>query len=350
MSRPLTTKQPRFSVAIKSDAYSRLINDTLGDPKVARNFVANISTVVGNDPALQTATPSSIVSAGLMAESLQLSLSKMLGYAYLVPYDTKNGRQAQFQIGYKGYIQLAIRTGQYQRIGTNVIRDGEYKGRDKITGEPIFEFDDTEQLDKKVIGYHAYFTMTNGFTKTLYWSKEQMEKHATRYSKAYKNKSSSSNLWRDDFDGMALKTMLRQLLSKWGLMSVELQKAYDSDMAIMDTDGSKTYVDNDTGEVEFVDAETTNITSRVEIPTEIADEIADNDTNDTFVDAKTTKDEPSTKPKGVKNKVSVKDTTTPKDTENAEKKEQTVKTPSEETPMTYDEYRAMLEKEKQDNK
>lgn len=249
----LTQGKPKFSVALQSEGYKQLINNTLGDPKVAQRFVANISSVVANNSTLQKCEPASILTAGFQAESLNLPLNQSLGYAYVVPY----GDKAQFQIGYKGLIQLAIRSGQYTDIDTFTIKDGEYKGRDKNTGRPIFEFieDDGVAESKEVIGYMATFTLLNGFTKQLYWSKEKTVKHAKQYSKSFGN-GSRTDLWSNQFDLMAMKTVLKQLLSKYGLLSVELQQALEADQAVIDEKGNKEYVDNtdyqestDTGEI-----------------------------------------------------------------------------------------------------
>ena len=250
------SNRPKFSVAIQSEGYKQLINNTLGDPKIAQRFIANISSVVSNNYQLQKCDPASILSAGFQAESLNLPLNQSLGYAYVVPY----GDKAQFQVGYRGFVQLAIRSGQYLDIDVFTIKDGEYKGRDKTTGKPIFEFieDDGVAETKEVIGYMATFTLINGFNKQLYWSKEKVKKHAKQYSKSFGN-GSKTDLWSNAFDLMAMKTVLKQLLSKYGLLSVELQQAIEADQAVIDEKGNKEYVDNgdfdetpvisDTGEV-----------------------------------------------------------------------------------------------------
>ena len=222
----------KFSVAIRSDAIQNLINSTLGDKEVARNFIANISTAVSNNPAIQTCDAGSIISAGLMAESLKLPLSNSLGYCYIIPY----GNKAQFQISYTGLVQLAQRSGQYERIGVREVHEGEYIGQDKF-GDDEFKFSHDFD-DKPVVGYYAYFRLLNGFEKSLYWTKEQCEKHGRKYSKSY------SKLWTTNFDLMAEKTVLKQLLKKWGVMSIELQKAVQSDQAVIREDGTFDYVDN----------------------------------------------------------------------------------------------------------
>jgi len=236
-----TNDKPKFSVAIRTETYQRLINETLGDKKTALQFIADISTVVANNYQLSTCESGTILAAGLAATTLKLPLNQSLGFAYIVPF----GGKAQFQVGVKGYIQLAIRSGYYLDIDTDIVREGEYKGRDKQTGKPIFEFiEDDDQAEKKpIIGYRAYFTLLNGFTKTVYWSKAKIEQHRDRYSKSAKS-TGATNLWRDQFDLMALKTVLRQLISKWGIMSVEMQTAFEKDQAIIKEDGKLDYVDN----------------------------------------------------------------------------------------------------------
>lgn len=237
MSNITTQNKPKFSVAIKSEAYQNLINNTLGDKEVARRFVADISSVVSNNFQLASCDAGSILAAGLTAQTLKLPLAQTLGYAYIVPYQEK----AQLQIGYKGYVQLAMRTGQYQRIGTREVHEGEYKGQDKF-GDDLFEFDHTHD-GNKIVGYYAYFVLNNGFEKSLYWTKENVEKHARKYSRSYAS-TKQTNLWRDSFDEMALKTVLKQLLSKWGPVSIEMEKAIIYDQAVMNSDGSYVYEDN----------------------------------------------------------------------------------------------------------
>lgn len=253
----LQTK-PKFSVAIQTDAYKKLINNTLGDPKRTSKFIASISSAVATNPQLQKCDAGSILSGALLGEALNLSPSPQLGQYYLVPYDKKQKindqwvtveSNAQFQLGYKGYIQLAIRSGQYKDIDVIEVREGEFLGRNKMTGKYQFEFikDEVERESKPVIGYMAYFEYLNGFTKSIYWTKEKMQKHAIEYSQAYANdikKGTSYSFWSRDFNGMAFKTMIRQLISKWGIMSVDMQEALTKDMTVVKEDGTYDYVDN----------------------------------------------------------------------------------------------------------
>ena len=237
--------KPKFSLAIQSDAYKRLINNTLGDPKRSAKFIAGITSAVATNQALQECDAGSILSGALLGEALNLSPSPQLGQYYLVPFNEK----AQFQLGYKGYIQLAIRSGQYKKLNVLAIKEGELISYDALNEEiDVKLIDDEEERENAVtIGYYAMFEYTNGFRKTLYWSKNKMKKHAMQYSQSYMKdikKGTSYSFWSKDFDGMAFKTMLRQLISKWGIMSVEMQEALSKDMAVIKEDGSYDYVDN----------------------------------------------------------------------------------------------------------
>lgn len=240
----ITKKQVPFSVAIRSDAYKNMINRSLTNEKVAENFIANITSVVANNPSIRNCDPATIIAGGLTAHSLNLSLSNSLGYCALVPYKTKDGDKAQFQLMYRGFIQLAERTGQYKRLGVRPVHNGEYQGQDEF-GDDTFKFSH-DYDNQEIIGYYAYFELLNGFRKTLYWTKEQCKQHATRYSKAYAK--GGTTLWNTDFDLMAEKTVLKQLLSKWGVMSIELQHATEVDQAVIKNDMTPEYVDNESEE------------------------------------------------------------------------------------------------------
>ena len=158
----------------------------------------------------------SIATSCMIAASLDLPVDKNLGYAWVVPYSGK----AQFQLGYKGYIQLALRTGQYKSINAIPVHRGELVSWNPLTEE--FQIDFTKRESDEVIGYAGYFELVNGFRKTSYWTRQQIELHKTKFSK-------SDFGWKKDFDAMALKTVIRQMLSKWGILSIEMQTAYTSD-------------------------------------------------------------------------------------------------------------------------
>lgn len=248
MSNQLTTNKPKFSIAIQSDMYKNLINQTLGDKDRATRFIASISSAVATNQALQECDAGTILSGALLGESLNLSPSPQLGQYYLVPFnDSKKGyKVAQFQLGYKGYIQLAIRSGQYKKLNVLAIKKGELVRYDPLNEEiEVNLIDDEEERENaETVGYYAMFEYTNGFRKSMYWSKAKMEKHALKYSSGYKAKKGYT-YWEKDFDGMAYKTMLRQLISKWGIMSIDMQQAVEKDMTTINTDGTYEYVDNE---------------------------------------------------------------------------------------------------------
>lgn len=240
-------QKPKFSVVINSDGYKKLINDTLGNPQKAVRFITAITSAVATNPALSECDPSTIVSAGLLGEALNLSPSPQLGQYYLVPFkDTKNNRTvATFQLGYKGYIQLAIRSGQYKKLNVLPIKQGELVNFNPLEEEieAILIEDEVGRENAETIGYYVMFEYTNGFKKSMYWSKAKMESHAEKYSKGYKAKKGYT-FWEKDFDAMACKTMLRQLISKWGIMSIEMEKAIANDMAVIKEDGTPDYIDD----------------------------------------------------------------------------------------------------------
>lgn len=235
-----------FSMAINSDKYKSMITRALSDPQDVKRFITAITSAVAVNPALQECVPSTILSGALLGESLKLSPSPQLGQYYLVPFNnSKRGvKEAQFCLGYKGLIQLALRSGQYKKLNVLSIKEGELLSWDPLNEEIEVKLieDDTVREKAATIGYYAMFEYTNGFRKCLYWSREKMEAHALRYSKGYAAKKGYT-FWEKDFDSMAYKTMLRQLISKWGIMSIDLQKALASDEAAIGTDGSKNYLD-----------------------------------------------------------------------------------------------------------
>lgn len=237
---------------LTQDAVKDQINKVIGGKNGTR-FITAIISAVNNNEQLQQCTNQSILSAALLGESLNLSPSPMLGYYYLVPFNDRNkGKVAQFQIGYKGLIQLAIRSGQYKKINVMAIKEGELEYFDPLNEDikvNLMVSDWNAREKAKTIGYYATFELTNGFKKSIYWSKEQMEAHAEQYSMGYKAKKGYT-FWEKDFDAMAYKTMLRQLLSKWGIMSTEMMSAIDSDEAVINEDGTKTYVETE----EIIDA------------------------------------------------------------------------------------------------
>lgn len=278
VNNSLQKSQKRLGIGsyLTGDAVKQRINQVIGG-KDGQRFISAVVSAVQTNPALQECTNQSILSAALLGESLKLSPSPQLGQYYMVPFnDKERGKVAQFQLGYKGYIQLAIRSGQYKKLNVLAIKAGELVKFDPLNEEiEVKLIEDEEQREAaETIGYYAMFEYTNGFRKAIYWSKKKMLAHADKYSQAFsanggtvktrygeKTKVSYSDyvagnfdpkdawmyssFWYKDFDGMAYKTMLRQLISKWGIMSIDMASAIDADMAVINEDGTKDYVDND---------------------------------------------------------------------------------------------------------
>lgn len=249
VNNSLTRKKGNTGIAtyLTQEAVKNQINNVIGG-KNGQRFISAVVSAVNNNPALQECTNQSILSGALLGESLNLSPSPQLGQYYLVPFNDKNkGKVAQFQLGYKGYIQLAIRSGQYKKLNVIAIKDGELIRFDPLNEEiEVRLIDDEEEREKAPTqGYYAMFEYVNGFKKAIYWSRSKMEAHAMKYSKGYQAKKGYT-FWEKDFDGMAYKTMLRQLISKWGIMSIDMISAMDADMAVINEDGTKNYVDNET--------------------------------------------------------------------------------------------------------
>lgn len=274
----LARQRPRFSVAIETEAYRKLVNNTIGDPIEARRFIAAITSAVAVNAQLQDCDAGTILACGLLGNSLGLAPSPQLGQYYIVPFECKvkdaNGKtvylldaegkkikddkgrwiavtekKAQFVLGYRGYIQLAIRSGQYRRLNVIEIKEGELHAFDPLN--EIIDavlIDDADAREKApTAGYYAMFEYINGFRKAIYWTKGKMLGHADRYSaafsaEAYKQMQRGeiaeadmwkySSYWYKNFDDMAKKTMLRQLISKWGIMSVEMQTAIEQDSTL----------------------------------------------------------------------------------------------------------------------
>ena len=240
---------------LTADAVKNQINNVVGG-KDGTKFISAVVSAVNNNPALQECTNQSILSAALLGQSLNLSPSPQLGQYYMVPFNDKTkGKVAQFQLGYKGYIQLAIRSGQYKKLNVLAIKEGELIKFDPLNEEIEVKLIDDEEAREQAatIGYYAMFEYTNGFRKAMYWSKKKMEAHAEKYSMGYRAHKGYT-FWEKDFDGMAYKTMLRQLISKWGIMSIDMMTAMDGDMAVINEDGTKDYVENEP-EAEAIDAQ-----------------------------------------------------------------------------------------------
>ena len=274
--------EERLSVYLENDAVKRQINQVLGGKRGTR-FISSIVSAVQGTPALKECTSPSIVNAALLGEALNLSPSPQLGQFYMVPFkNTQKGcTEAQFQLGYKGYVQLAERSGYYKKLNVLPIKEGELIRYDPLNEEIEVDLieDDLLREETPTVGYYAMFEYENGFRKTMYWTKRKMLAHADRYSQAFSvgktvvhtrkgdfekvsfeeyekgNYSKEdawmySSFWYKDFDGMAMKTMLRQLISKWGIMSIDLQKATEGDMSVIKEDGTPDYVESANPDIE----------------------------------------------------------------------------------------------------
>lgn len=257
------TEKKGITPYLNSPKVQQYLKDVIGNNK--DKFTTNLISVINQNKTLQECTNISLMSGAIVATTLNLSLNSAFGYAYLVPYNNKkqNIKEAQFQIGYKGYIQLALRTGEYKRINAVPIYKAQFKKWNALTEE--LELNDTF-IEDEVVGYVSYFKLNNGFEKTMFWGYDKMLSHADTYSQAFnleiakklknneipeKDLWKYSSYWYKDFDGMALKTMLRQILSKYGIMSEEMQKAYEYDQSVIN-ENEKKYVDNE----DIIEAET----------------------------------------------------------------------------------------------
>lgn len=283
--RPQTPTQ-QLSAMIAGKAMQEQFRNALGDN--AGTFTASLIEMVASDKNLQKCPPAQIVAEALKAASMKLPVNKSLGFAYIIPYNNKGqGMTPTFQIGYKGLIQLALRTGQYRGINADVVYEGELIRADKLRGTINL---DGERKSDKVVSYFAYIELVNGFSKTLYMSVEQVAHHAVQYSRSVPRGVTEEKLaeragqvptglgWWGNFDSMALKTVLRQLISKYGFMSIEMQ---DGVIADQDGDEATTTATAAKEAMTAVSAEYTEVVDPAgEIPEEAPEEVKENDEPD----------------------------------------------------------------------
>lgn len=234
----ITTGVPALKSVLATEVVKRQIKSLLKDR--AGHFMMAIVQVVEGTPQLQSCDPQSVINAAIASAVLNLPIEKNLGFSYIVPYKDKDkGNLAQFQLGYKGYIQLALRSGEYKFINAVEVKEGELKGYNLLTGELELDFikDLDKRLDTKTIGYASYIEFNNGFRNTLFMTTGQVENHAKKYSQAYQydlRKGYTMSNWSKNFEAMALKTVLKLNLSKFGALSVEVQKALQTDGMVID--------------------------------------------------------------------------------------------------------------------
>lgn len=359
------TNKPTVSLQayIRSGAVQQVIGESIGGDN-AGNFTTSLLSVVNTNPVLQDCPPESVIKAAITAASMKLPIDPNLGFAYIIPYNnkvkTKETRTkpdgstyevtvetwqnvAQFQLGYKGFIQLAQRSGQFKRINSSDVREGEYLGTDRRSGEIEFDFiqDDAERNKKPIIGYLGYFRLNNGFEKELYMTVEELQKHAKQYSKNYAKYG--TGLWKDQFDVMAKKTVLKLLISKYGALSTSLQQAIRADQASIDGDGYN-YVDNEKESIVDTDDDSAD-KGKSDKTNVIEGDVVDNpDTNSdkpTEVTPTESTENPDKMPeKPVENE----------DTEKAGKTTEPVETPKEKLARKIAESKARREAEKKEAK
>ena len=247
-----------FNQTITAPATQKYLTDLLHERKGV--FVSNLTALVANNVNLQCCEPYTLMFAALKATALNLPIEPSLGMAHVIPYKNKKRgvTEAQFQLGYKGFQQLALRTGQYKRINTTEVREGELGKRNRLTGEIEWNWieDEAQRLSTPIVGYVNYFLLLNGFESTFYMSKEEMEKHALQYSQTYRSTDAytkGQSKWTTDFDAMAKKTVIKLNLSKNGVLSTELQEAIIADQSVMREENKYEYTDND--EQAIIDAQ-----------------------------------------------------------------------------------------------
>lgn len=228
-----------FKALMNTPAMKKKFTDILHEK--SDSFMGSLMTLVGGDNYLSQAEPMTIIASALKAATMDLPIDKNLGYAYVVPFNRSEKvgnkwvkhNEAQFILGYKGYIQLAQRSGQYKALNALAIYDGQLIDWNPLTEE--FTFDYKAKVSDEVIGYVGFFELLNGFKKTVYWTKQEIESHRIKNAKGY-DKEKLSGAWVDNYDSMAIKTVLRNMLSKWGLLSVEMQSAITSDEKVFRVD------------------------------------------------------------------------------------------------------------------
>lgn len=263
-----------FTSYITSTAINQKINSIVGNEKDGAKFIANIVASVQANPTLKECSNQSILSCALVAHSLNLSANPTLGQIYMIPFNNKNTgmKEAQIQLSYKSYIQLAIRSGYYKKINALAIKKGElikYNPLEEEIEVKLIE-SEIEREQAPIEGFYAMFEYTNGFRKAIYWSNEKMLCHADKYSQSFNKKTMQdilegkvaekdmwkySSPWYSKYEDMGVKTVLKQLLSKYGILSIEMQEAIEKDQAVIKDDGTPIYVDNGNEEYVISDAE-----------------------------------------------------------------------------------------------
>ena len=260
----IAKKKVPFSAYMTADVITKKVNSIIGDKKEGAKFISNIVASVQANPMLQECSNQSILSCALVAHSLNLSANPTLGQIYMIPYNNKQTgvKEAQIQLSYKSYIQLCIRSGYYKKINALAIKEGELIKYDPLTEEIEVKLieDEEERENAPIAGFYAMFEYQNGFKKAIYWSNKKMLSHADKYSQSFNKKTYDdiqtgkipqkdmwkySSPWYGQYELMGIKTVLKQLLSKYGILSIEMQEAIEKDQSVIKEDGTAIYVDND---------------------------------------------------------------------------------------------------------
>ncbi len=253
MANDVTTQQQNQPQSLQqlmnSGAVMKKLNDVLGSEKKAASFVSSVISVANGNNMLRNCNPITVLGSAMVAATLDLPVVPTLGLAYIVPYKG----QCQFQLGYKGLIELAERSGQFKNIIDEVVYEGQLVKKNKFTGE--YEFDEDAKTSDRVIGYMARMDLVNGFSKTIFWTKEEVEAHANKFSQAFRSKRGTP--WISDFDAMARKTVLKALFAKYAPKSVAIQNAIKFDQAVVKPNENLTDEDLqiDSCEVQYMDNE-----------------------------------------------------------------------------------------------
>lgn len=236
-----TNSLKKFNNFLENPRTQEYLLNVLGEKK--SSFINNLTALVSNSYNLQECDPATLMYAAMKSTALSLPLDQHLGFAYVIPFrdNRSNKTVAQFQLGYRGFIQLSMRSGQFKKINVREVKDGEIIGEDFISGEYQFKMIEENRSKVNTIGYVAYFKLNSGFEKMLYMSIDEIIAHGKKFSKTFQK---GYGLWKDDFDSMASKTVLKLLLSKYAPMSVEIQNAVIYDQAVISEDGKPTYIDN----------------------------------------------------------------------------------------------------------
>lgn len=269
----------KFKATISDKRWQEYLDTVLGERKAS--LVNNLSTLIASDAKLQACTPSSLIFAGIKATALNLPLDKNLGYAYVIPYrnSAKNIDEAQFQMGYKGFIQLALRSGQFKTLHVRDVREGEIIGEDFVSGNFMFQkLPDDKRLSAPIVGFVAFFELLSGFQKMLYMTEAELRAHASAYSQTYRSEKQyvhDNSRWVTDFSVMASKTVIKLLLSRFAPMSIEMQTAMQIDQAVLRTkEESDGILVVDEPVIEYVDNQTPEVIEQPQ-PIAIAEQVND---------------------------------------------------------------------------